>query len=196
MEVWTETDDAIAMDADLNLVVADDNKIRKITQAGVVTTLAGSSAGFENGTGTSAKFNGVSGLAFDRSGNLYVADGANNVIRKITPDGVTTTFAGTGTAGTQDGTLANARFDHPAAIAINRDDYMYVIEAGGSGYKSLRMITPAGRVVTLTGQITDGDNPTQVYGAFLASPSSITVDGSNVIYVVAGPKILKVEFQY
>ncbi|HEY5750799.1 MAG TPA: IPT/TIG domain-containing protein [Chryseolinea sp.] len=188
--------DVIAMDANLNIAVADDNKIRKITQAGVVTTLAGSSAGFENGTGTAAKFNGVSGLAFDRSGNLYVADVANNVIRKITPEGVTTTFAGTGTAGTQDGTLATARFDHPAVITINRDGYMYVIEAGGLGYKSLRMITPAGRVITLTGQITDGDNPTQIYGAFLASPSGITVDGSNVIYVVDGPKILKVEFQY
>ena len=188
--------DVIAMDANLNIVVADDNKIRKITQAGVVTTLAGSSAGFQNGTGTAAQFNGVSGLAFDRSGNLYVADVANNVIRKITPDGVTTTFAGTGTAGTQDGTLANARFDHPAFIAINRDDYMYVLEAGGSSSKSLRMITPAGRVITLTGQITDGVDPTQIYGALFSSPTGIAVDGSNVIYVVAGPKILKVEFQY
>lgn len=186
---------AIAMDAQHNIAVADDNMIRKITPAGVVTTLAGSSAGFENGSGTVAKFSGVSGLAFDKDGNLYAADVANNVIRKITPDGVTTTFAGTGTAGTKDGTLAGASFDHPAFITINRDGYIYVLEAGGSSTKSLRMITPAGRVITLTGRITDGVDPNQIYGSFFGSPASITVDANNVIYVVDGPKILKVEFQ-
>lgn len=187
--------DAIAMDANLNIVVSDDNKIRKITPSGVVTTLAGGSIGFENGTGTAATFNGVSGLAFDRSGNLYVADMGNNVIRKVTPEGVTTTFAGTGEAGTQDGTLASARFDHPVAIAVNRDNYMYVIEGGSSGSKSLRMITPAGRVITLTGQIIDGAVPAQIYGALFSLPTGITVNNSNVIYVVDGAKILKVEFQ-
>jgi hypothetical protein len=186
---------AIAMDVNHNIAVADDNMIRKITSAGVVSTLAGSSAGFENGSGTVAKFNGVSGLAFDKDGNLYAGDVANNVIRKITPDGVTTTFAGTGTAGTQDGTLAAATFDHPAFIAINRDGYIYVLETGSVSSKSLRMITPAGRVITLTGRITDGVDPNQIYGAFFSSPSSITVDANNVIYVVDGSKILKLEFQ-
>ncbi|SHG41639.1 NHL repeat-containing protein [Chryseolinea serpens] len=186
---------AIALHPSLDLVVSDEDKIRMVTLEGVVTTLAGSSQGFENGTGTAAKFNGVSGLAFDKTGNVYVADYGNNVIRKITQDGVTTTFAGTGTAGTQDGPLATALFDHPVGIAINRDGYMYVIEWPSSGSKSLRMITPEGRVITLTGRLIDSDNPTQIYGALFSTPTSITVDLNNNIFVADGPKIMKVVFQ-
>jgi hypothetical protein len=97
---------AITTDKSGNVYVTDgtDNIIRKITPAGVVTTLAGSGqAGSANGIGTAASFNSPKGLVADAAGNIYVADGNNWAIRKITPAGVVTTFAG-GAFGTADGT--------------------------------------------------------------------------------------------
>ena len=83
----------------------DNNLLRKITSAGVVTTLAGSgSSGSANGTGTAASFNNPNGVAVDGSGNVYVADMWNHLIRKITPGGVVTTLAGSGSSGSANGT--------------------------------------------------------------------------------------------
>ena len=96
----------VAVDASGNVYVADmyNHKIRKITAAGVVTTLAGiGSSGDVDGAGTVAKFTMPTGVAVDASGNIYVADSGTYKIRKITPAGVVSTFAGTSSPGSADG---------------------------------------------------------------------------------------------
>ena len=88
------------------------NNIRKIRRDGTVSTFAGSlrqTAGTTDGQGTAAFFNGPTGITRDNSGNIYVLDAISGLIRKIMPDGLVTTIAGS-TAGFQDGIGSNAQF--------------------------------------------------------------------------------------
>ena len=95
------------------------HRIRKITSAGVVTTLAGSgSAAFADGAGTSASFYYPRGVAVDASGTVYVADGNNNRIRKVSAAGVVTTLAGSGTIAFADGAGTSASFYYPTGVAV------------------------------------------------------------------------------
>jgi len=130
----------IAIDGSGNLFVADarNNKIRKITPAGVVSTLAGSGAvGAADGTGTAATLNYPSGIAIDSAGNLYVADDGNNVIRMITPSGVVTTIAGSTTEGDVDGTGSAAEFEFPYGIAIDKSGNIYVTDQGNDKVRKI-----------------------------------------------------------
>src|SRR5262249_34125519 len=103
---------AVAPDGTVYVADAgDSNRIRKIALDGSVSSLAGSEEGFADGIGANARFNSPSGLALDKAGNIYVADTANNRIRKITRDAVVTTVAGNGTRGYRDGPAATAQFD-------------------------------------------------------------------------------------
>ncbi len=142
----------LAIDASRNIYVADEwcHRIRKITPTGVVTTLAGSSSGSANGIGTAAQFNHPSGVAVDNSGNVFVCDRNNHLIRKITSSGVVTTFAGSGSAGNTNGTGAAASFKNPTGIAIDNSGNLYVTDYSNH---SIRKITSAGVVTTLAGPV-------------------------------------------
>jgi sugar lactone lactonase YvrE len=179
---------AIVLDAANNIYVADtgNNTIRVITQAGVVTTLAGTAgvAGVTDGTGLAAQFNSPEGLTVDASGNLYVADTGNDTIRMITPAGVVTTVAGTaGVTGVgADGSGAAAQFNAPVGLTIDSAGNIYIAD---SNDYTIRMMTPAGVVTTVAGSVgqagfADGTGT----GALFNIPTGITIDSSGNLYVV------------
>jgi sugar lactone lactonase YvrE len=121
----------LAVDGLGNVYVADasNNCIRKITPSGEVSTFAGDgSQGFVDGLGTSAKFFGPYDVAIDNTGNIYVTEYWNNIIRKITPSGDVRTIAGDGTWGFANGPGVSARFQYPDGIAIDSIGNIYVTE--------------------------------------------------------------------
>ncbi len=115
-----------------------------------VTTIAGVAgvSGMTNATGTSARFNGPHGMASDKAGNVYITDRYNNRIRKIAPNGVVSTLAGTGVAGSNDGPGATATFNEPWGIACDTLGNIYVADT--KSYK-IRKIDVSGTVTTLAG---------------------------------------------
>jgi sugar lactone lactonase YvrE len=189
------TPSGIAVDAFGNVYVLDHSlhTLRKVTPAGVVTTLAGlpGESGDEDGTGTSARFFRPIGLAVDGFGNLYVADTSNNTIRKVTPAGVVTTFAGTaGQFGSADGTGSAARFDGPGGVAVDGSGNVYVADTYNG---TIRKITPTGVVTTLAGSPGEfgGDDGVGAAARF-DTPLDLTVDGSGTLYVADAQTVRKV----
>lgn len=123
--------EGIAVDSIGNLYIADtyNNLIRKITPAGVVTTIAGKTKrGKANGKGTAASFSHPDGIAVGKAGNIYVADTGNNLIRKISPQGVVTTFAGNGIRGATDGNVKEASFYKPMGITLDKQGNVYIAD--------------------------------------------------------------------
>jgi sugar lactone lactonase YvrE len=173
----------VAVDASGNIYVAAKfaHEIRKISSTGVVTTLAGSgTAGSANGTGTAASFYNPTGVAVDVSGNIYVADKSNHKIRKITAAGVVTTLAGSGTAGSADGTGTAATFNNPAGVAVDASGNIYVADKDNH---KIRKITAAGVVTTLAGSGTDGSADGTGTAATFSLPEGVAVDASGNIYL-------------
>lgn len=110
------------------LYIADTNnhRIRIMTPSGSVSTLAGSTSGYQDGIGSAARFNAPAAVAVRSDGTVYVADTGNNRIRMITPDGTVTTVAGNGTAGFADGDGLSSSFNSPQGIAVGSDSKIYV----------------------------------------------------------------------
>jgi sugar lactone lactonase YvrE len=158
----------------------DNNRIRRITRDGAVTTLAGGREGFADGSGPAAAFHTPSALARDAEGNLYVADTGNHAIRKVTPQGVVTTVAGTGEPGFRDGPAAQAQFDGPIGVAVDGRGRIYVADTYND---RIRLIERDGQVTTLAG----GDAPGFVDGtgseARFDTPTGIAVDATGVVWV-------------
>jgi hypothetical protein len=120
----------ITIDINGNLFVADsyNHKIKKITPNGTVSTFAGSGiAGYKDGTSDIAQFNSPVGVAVDTAGNLFVSD-LNHRIRKITPTGIVSTYAGTGVQGFADGDPATAMFNLPGQVAVDKLGNVYVAD--------------------------------------------------------------------
>ena len=146
-----------------------------------VSTLPGmaTSSGSVDGTGTNAQFFKPRGAALDGSGNLYVTDTDNYTIRKITPGGVVTTFAGSaGIVGTTDGTGTLARLTFPTGVAVDGGGNVYVCDN-----ETIRKITSDGVVTTLAGSpgvwgFADGTNS----AARFNNPSGVAADGSGNVY--------------
>ena len=161
---WFNSPLGIAVAPSGAVYVADSGNhcIRKIS-GGVVSTFAGSPQnwGSADGQGTHAQFNGPVGLSFDSQGNLFVSDANNDTIRKITPDGTVSTFAGTaGMDGSVDGDAAAARFRSPAELAFDRRGNLFVAD---SLNQIVRKISTNGIVSTVSGAAgnfgaTDGIN--------------------------------------
>lgn len=180
----------VAVDAAGNVYVADtnNNRIRKITPAGVVSTLAGSSTGawgFTNGTGSAASFYYPKDLVLDTAGNLYVADSGNNAIRKVTQGGVVSTVAGggIGVVGSTNGATASATFNAPRGVAVDAAGNVYVADTGNHLIRKIA----AGQVTTFAGSTLSGffggfANGTGTASMF-DSPMDVAVDGAGNVYV-------------
>ncbi len=177
----------VAADGTGNVYVTEftANTVRKITAGGVVTTLAGTAggSGSTDGTGGSARFSSPFGVAVDSAGNLFVADSANNTIRKLTSGGMVTTLAGSaGLSGLADGTGSAARFNNPSGVAVDSAGNVYVADTDNN---TIRKITPAGVVTTLAGTAgipavsTDGTGS----AARFSLPNGVAVDGVGNVYV-------------
>lgn len=186
----------LAIDGSGNVYVADwaNHTIRRITPAGDVTTLAGAPGlrGSADGTGLAARFNLPSGVAVDAGGNVYVADQANHVIRRITAGGVVTTFAGlAGSPGTVDGTGTSARFTNPAWLSVSPSGDVFVVSGAGD---TVRKITPAGVVTTVVGvagyvgPVVLGSNA----NTRLRNARGVLAVSSNELYVAADHAVLRV----
>jgi sugar lactone lactonase YvrE len=177
----------VCADATDNIYVADygNNRIRKITPTGVVSTFAGTGAfGSTDGLGSAASFNYPNGVCADASGNIYVADTDNHKIRKISPTGVVSTFAGTsGPAGSTDGIGTVAKFNEPKGICVDGSGNIYVADSKNN---KIRKITLAGLVSTFAGTGGFGTINGIAIGATFNRPNGICVDASNNIYVVDG----------
>jgi len=168
----------LTVDAVGNIYVSDvgNNAIRKITPAGVVTTLAGTGkVGYADGTGTAVRFYNPAGLAVDALGNVYVADRGNNTIRKVTAAGVVSTYLtyATNAAGFGDGSNA-PRFADPIGLAIDSKNNLYVADRGNN---AIRIISADGVVNTVVG------SPLTARAPLLNYPAGICIDKTGNIFI-------------
>ena len=177
---------SVAVDGAGNVYVADtaNNTIRKITPNGIVRTLAGISGshGSADGIGSNARFWAPFGIAADSAGNVYVADTANNTIRKITSDGVVSTLAGLAShPGNKDGIGTNARFRNPWGVAVDGMGNVFVADMSND---TIRKITPKGVVSTLAGQAGISGSVNGVgNSAQFNNPFAVAVDSTGNVYV-------------
>lgn len=178
---------AVALDSTGNVLVVDEGNrlIRKVTPQGVVTTIAGSAGqgGSADGLGSAARFYYPGGIAVDSLDNIFVADSLNHTIRKITPAGMVSTFAGKAeTQGGVDGIGGIARFNRPVGLTVDADDNLYVTDSFG---QIIRKVTSNGTVSTLAGKYADGDASDGIgKNAGFFNPTGVSVDENGTLFVV------------
>lgn len=175
--------EGLAVDHSGNVYVVDNGneRIRKISPTGMVTTLAGSGArGSADGIRGTASFDGPWGITIDSSGNLYVSDQGNYKIRKITPDGVVTTLAGSGEKGKTNGKAITASFNHPDGLTVDAAGNVYVVDE--ENYM-IRKITPNGFVTTFAGNSNIGSADGIGINASFNVPTGVALDAAGNLYI-------------
>ncbi len=169
-----------------NLFISDlvNNRIRKVTPVGMIQTVAGNgTSGYagDGGSADSALLNNPSGVALDPAGSLYVADTYNHRIRRITPAGTISTFAGNGSAGFSGdgGSATSANLNFPSDLVFDPAGNLYVADAMNH---RIRRITPAGRIDTVAGNGAygfGGDGGAAISAA-LARPTGVGFSGDTL----------------
>jgi len=175
----------ITIDLNGNFIIVDGNVIRRVTLAGAISTIAGGGMGSQDGNNTLASFTVPSATAIDSAGNIYVADTGNNVIRKITPQNMVSTYAGTTVGDTisynLDGPASAARFANPVDVAVGPTGIVYVL----CQYPpAIRAISADGSSVTTLAGSTEGYVDGTGAAAQFKGPTHMTIDpATGNIYV-------------
>lgn len=187
----------LAIDAEGSIYITDageHNRIQKITPDGNVTTIAGGVEGYGDGVKDKAQFNTPSGLAIAPDGSLIVADTGNNRIRRVSPNGETSTVAGNGSAGYADGPASNAQFNGPIGVTVDARGNIYVADSYND---RIRLITSDGQVSTVAGKgfpgYADGDRNSALFD----TPSGIVVaaDGSLIVADTGNDRLRKISIE-
>ena len=180
---------AVALDPAGNVYIADsgNSAVRKVSTTGVITTFAGN-GGFgytgDGGPATLATLSSPGGVATDVSGNLYICDVVNNVVRKVTANGLISTFAGDGKMGFSGdgGPATSATFSYPETLATGPNGAVYVADAFNS---RVRLIASSGLITTVAGNGTlsyYGDGGPAA-GAMFSNPQALAVGTDGTVYV-------------
>ncbi len=182
---------AVAMDTAGNLYFSDQahSCVRKINTAGIISTVAGNgSIGYsgDGGPATAAEFNGLIGIAVDLAGNIYIADGFNNRVRKVNTAGIITTVAGCGLAGYygDTGPALSAGINFPSDVAVDASGNLYICDFGNF---CIRMVNTSGIITTVAGNgmmgySGDGGPAT----AAELTPNNVNIDAAGNIYIGDG----------
>jgi sugar lactone lactonase YvrE len=180
----------VALDAAGNLFIADtyNNRIRKVSASGVITTVAGTGTSGYSGDGgpaTSAKLYNPWGVAVDGAGNLFIADTLNHCIREVSVSGVITTVAGTGTYGYDGdgGAATSAQLWFPQGVAVDAAGNLFIADTYNN---RIREVSASGVITTVAGTGTSGysGDGGPATSAQLAHPSGVAVDGAGNLFIV------------
>lgn len=180
---------AVAMDNSGNLYIADspNNVVRKVSISGVITLIAGNGTAHysgDNGLATKASLNMPSSICFDISGNLYIADYLNNVVRKVNTSGIISTIAGTGMLGFSgdNATATSAELNMPSGVCADKHGNIYISDESNN---RVRMVNNSGIITTVAGDgnqsyLGDGKNADS---AEMSHPKGVFIDNYGNLYI-------------